>query len=240
MLLPSPSAHHTSAPRSVAMVDKTSSTSRPFNFIKRDDETYSFLPAAAAICGLNFNFSVREMSTACLRHTLSQGPGPSSTASSHQTSVLLKDAIPPGIGEPHIAHPLCRLLFCSQLLRSCGQVHSQCLHTVGKCHSSFLLHLNISFQITVDAMTLLSPPLPFSVLILQRLTILGPHRPLPLALLSGTFPQFLPAPPQSFRWCSKQPHRTRNIFLSWLAISSASLSQVLGPCRSQRVTLWLC
>ena len=42
----------------------------PRLLLMKRDETYSFLPAAAAICGLNFNFSVREMSTACLPHTL--------------------------------------------------------------------------------------------------------------------------------------------------------------------------
>ena len=53
--------------------------------MERDTDTESYLPAAAAICCSNFHLSGSEMPKPCPLHT-PQGPNPSSTTSSHQSS----------------------------------------------------------------------------------------------------------------------------------------------------------
>ena len=65
--------HTPSAQESATMVESSTSTPKSFTTMNTDNETNSFLPAAAAaICLLNFSVSVSEMPTACPLHTLAR------------------------------------------------------------------------------------------------------------------------------------------------------------------------
>ena len=97
--------HTPSAQKSVAMVDKSSSTSRPVTSTKRDsDMTLSCLqlrPSAASTSTFLY--------AKCPRHAV--------PALSHKSkpTIVLENDFPPGTREPHIACILSRFLFCSQL-----------------------------------------------------------------------------------------------------------------------------
>ena len=107
-----------------------------FTSMKSDKETDSFLPAAAAICLLFCSLSVGAKPTACPLHALAGDQSrPQQLPHTSPHVNFLKDPIFRNKRGSHITLLPSRLLFCSQLLRSCPQVHSIGFNAGCKAHS---------------------------------------------------------------------------------------------------------
>ena len=109
---------------SVGMVDNTSSTSKSFTSTKRHDETDSFFPAAAAICCLSVNLSVREMPRSfSYPHSRKDQSHPQQPQHTYSRKNFLRSMVSHGYGEPHIARPSPRFLLLAAMPQEALTAH---------------------------------------------------------------------------------------------------------------------
>ena len=123
-----------SARNSISLSILSSTNSKPYASMNKDSKVVLFLPAAAAICLLNFN-SPWELSPPRGLQVLAGIMSARRFLDTHHHVSLSTSFILLDNREPHLALFSPRFFFRSLLLDACSQVHSKRFHAVSQSHS---------------------------------------------------------------------------------------------------------